>query len=98
MLIKPALKTGVTVYPPSQSHELRIGTRFRFCTLPNYWSDLSTRHLIELFNGQRTLPAIALVAGIPEAAVQSLVDELATHDLVDLHRTPSLTFGDTTRS
>ena len=88
MLIKPALKTSVTVYPPSQSHELRIGTRFRFCTLPNYWSDLSTRHLIELFNGQRTLPAIALVAGIPEAAVQSLVDELATHDLVDLHRTP----------
>ena len=88
MLIKPALKTGVTVYPPSQSHELRIGTRFRFCTLPNYWSDLSTRHLIELLNGQRTLPAIALVAGIPQAAVQSLVDELAAHDLVDLHRTP----------
>jgi hypothetical protein len=88
MLIKPALKTGVAIFPPSQSHQLRIGTRFRFCTLPNYWSDRSTRHLIELFNGQRTIPAIALAAGVPETAVQSLVDELATHDLVDLHRTP----------
>ncbi len=88
MIIKPALKTGVTIYPLSQANEIRIGTRFRSCTLPNYWSDLSTRHLIELFNGQRTLPAIALEAGIPEASVQSLVDELLKHDLVDIYRTP----------
>jgi hypothetical protein len=56
--------------------------------LPNHWSGLSTRHLIALFNGHRTLTAISAEAGIPEAAVQSLVDELATHNMVDLHRTP----------
>ena len=88
MTIKPALKYGVSILPPSNTAEIRIGSRFRSFALPSSWSNLSTRHLIELFNGQRTISTIARESGITEAAVQSLVDELSSHSLIDLYRTP----------
>ena len=87
MTIKPALKCGVSILTPSNTTEIRIGTRFRFCTLPSFWGFISTRHLVELFDGQRTISAIARDSESSETAVQSLVDELSSHDLLDLYRT-----------
>jgi hypothetical protein len=87
MTIKPALKSAITILE-TPSAQLRIGTRWRFYALPNQWSGMRTKHLIELFTGELSIPEIATRAGIKIDAVESLVRELQQLNLVDLQRTP----------
>lgn len=89
MTIRPALKSGVYIHTSAHPNEIRIGTRWRFASLPGDWNNCaSTRALISLLDGKKTIAELASITGINESVVISLVDELRSHDLVDLHRTP----------
>jgi hypothetical protein len=88
MTIRPSLKSGTFIHPLATSAEVRVGTRWRFCSLPSTWSGVPTRALIELCDGANSLAEIASKSGISLVAVESLIAELCKHDLVDTAKTP----------
>ena len=89
MTIRPALKSGVFIHNTANPNEIRIGTRWRYTALPLDWSNsVSTRALISLFDGKKSLAELASIAGLGESVLLSLIEELRCHDFVDLHRTP----------
>ena len=89
MAIRPALKSGVFIHNTSYPNEVRIGTRWRYTTLPVDWNNhLNTRAIISLFDGNKTLAELGAITGATESVMLSLVEELRSHDFVDLHRTP----------
>ena len=87
MTIRPALKSGITVRN-QETNEIRIGSRWRFFTLPSQWHGVETEALLRLFNGKSTLIEITSTTGLDVADLESLIRELRAHDLVDLGRTP----------
>lgn len=87
MTIRPALKSGIAIRNREVS-EVRIGSRWRFCTLPPQWHGVETEALLKLFNGKSTLTELSATTGLAVAALESLIRELRVHDFVDLQRTP----------
>jgi hypothetical protein len=87
MLIKPALKSAITILE-APSARLRIGTRWRSFPLPEQWGGVRTKHLLELFTGDFSTVEIASKSEVDLNSVLSLVRELQQLNLVDLYRTP----------
>lgn len=88
MTIRPALKSGITIHRNERNNEVRIGSRWRLCTLPVQWCGVGTEALLGLLDGNSTLTELATRTGVEVASIESLVNELRTHDFIDLHRTP----------
>ena len=88
MTIRPSLKSGTFIHSLATNSEVRVGTRWRYCTLPSSWSGAPTRALLDLCDGTHSLAEIANKTGISSAVVESLVSELCKHDLVDTAKTP----------
>ena len=88
MTIRPALKSGITFHHNESGNEVRIGSRWRLCTLPSQWCGVGTEAILGLLHGKSTLTELANTTGLSPTAVESLINELRAHDLVDLHRTP----------
>ena len=89
MTIRPALKSGVFIHNYAHPYEIRIGSRWRFTTLPSLWNNqVSTRALLTLFDGKTTTSELAAASGLELSAIERLIEELRKHDVVDLYRTP----------
>lgn len=88
MTIRPALKSGITFHHNESGNEVRIGSRWRLCTLPSQWCGVGTEAILGLLHGKSTLTELANTTGLSPTAIESLINELRAHDLVDLHRTP----------
>jgi hypothetical protein len=89
MTIRPALKSGVYIHNTAHPNEIRIGTRWRYTSLPFEWNNsVSTRALISLFDGKKSIAELEEITGTSQSLLLSLIEELCRHDFVDLHRTP----------
>ena len=88
MTIHPVLKSGTYIHPQSNNAEVRVGSRWRYCTLPPFWAGVPTNSLIELFNGRTSVDDISNTSGLTNTAIESLVSELRRHDLIDIAKTP----------
>ena len=87
MTIRPALKSGISIRSHEANH-VRIGSRWRSCTLPSQWHGVETAALLRLFDGKSSLPELASNTGLEITILETLIRELQAHDLVDLYRTP----------
>ena len=88
MTIHPILKSGTLIHPQTNYAEVRVGTRWRYCTLPPLWAGVPTNSLITLFDGRSTVEDISASSGVTETAIESLVSELRRHDFIDIAKTP----------
>jgi hypothetical protein len=84
---RPVVKSALSIWPSSNGAQVFIGSPYKSICLPSHWFGISTRLLLESFNGQLSLSQIGKQCALSPSQLQALVDELQAHDLIDLERT-----------
>jgi hypothetical protein len=84
---RPVIKSALSIWPSSNGAQVFIGSPYKSICLPSLWFGISTRLLLESFNGQLSLEQISKQCALTISQLQALVDELQAHDLIDLERT-----------
>ena len=84
---RPAIKSALSIWLGSSGAQVFIGSPYKSICLPSLWFGISTRLLLESFNGQLSLEQISKQCALTISQLQALVDELQAHDLIDLERT-----------
>ena len=84
---RPVIKSALSIWPSSNGAQVFIGSPYKSICLPSLWFGISTRLLLESFNGQLSLEQIGRQCALTISQLQALVDELQAHDLIDLERT-----------
>lgn len=84
---RPAIKSALSIWLSLSGAQVFIGSPYKSICLPSLWFGISTRLLLESFNGQSSLEQIGKKSALTISQLQALVDELQAHDLIDLERT-----------
>jgi hypothetical protein len=84
---RPAIKSALSIWLGSSGAQVFIGSPYKSICLPSLWFGISTRLLLESFNGQLSLEQISKQCALTISQLQAFVDELQAHDLIDLERT-----------
>jgi len=84
---RPAIKSALSIWLSPNGAQVFLGSPYKSICLPSLWFGISTRLLLESFNGQLSLEQISKQCALTISQLQALVDELQAHDLIDLERT-----------
>ncbi|NDC81477.1 MAG: hypothetical protein EBZ79_02315 [Actinobacteria bacterium] len=84
---RPVIKSALSIWSSVNGAQVFIGSPYKSICLPSHWFGISTRLLLESFTGRLSLAQIGQQCALTASQLQALIDELQTHDLIDLERT-----------